>query len=677
VALSAPAAAQRLDLDHPGASEPGEGRASLGLADVLIVEAEELLRDRDATPSSRARGAVRAIGADLLRAGEAEGGPRASLIGRTIALRRRELDGAIGADGASPAHRFVADALAMDLARRPDLSDTAAVERWLRDSLWPFMQEQGPDPGTGWMVSGRRASRPLRDLAALTDLGADQLLAVGEFEDLLDATARVPVYRPAAEDLRRSSALALGAMSQANSRLLAHPVRQLVRAEFIAAVTAFAQPGAGGARIGAAERLRRLGVLCEALVRAAGLDASNTAPRVLRGAVEELAMSGVWRDDENAVARLGLVIDIIERSTPDASITDERTLARQFRPAMRIVEPLARQSGGQTLEIAPRLLAGADAASDPAVLGAITAHARRMNDVRLLRAAADAAAPAGKSGEPEVPAERRFLAERFVTLGQDLGRPERRDLAISELRDLCRQVRAWKTIDGETELRAAADNQGWHEATDSQMGQLAGAIDRVRQDWIGAWNTPRSLPGAVTIRRLVTLRDNLSYVADAACVLDVAAGRSSLNSWPGWELSPEGAAWLTEGLPEAARAMTSGLVTGAEDGTTAPRKRLAGELALALTVGRLERRARALGLAALGDSPGAALAQLACGPAPSDAWMSGSLEDLAVMCHAIEEAAGAAADPNRRAEAARFRATAERAARTLAVRLDAGPIGSE
>ncbi len=669
--LAAWAPGQQLNLDRPNASRAGEARSALALADELIDEAEALLASGERAPSIGARAALRAVGADLLRAGEEEAGARATLIGRTIALRRPELDAAIGVGDASAAGRFVAAALARDLAARPPFTEADAIERWLRDSLWPLVREGDRAPGIGWVTGERDPVRPLSELAALTGLNAEGLLTVGEFEGVLEGAAAIPVYRPASEDVRRSAAAVLAAMSEANSRLLAPAVRELIRDEFIRAADAFSAPPDAGARIAAALRLRRLGVLCGALVKVASLDTASPTVRILRGAVEEFATAGAWRDDDTAGSRLRLVIDVIDRASPDPAVADDRTLARQFRPAMRIIEPLARQSGMQTLEVAPRLLSSGAAASDPGVLGAITAHARRLNDVRLLRGAADAVAEPGRSGEPEVPAERRFLAERFVTLGQDLGRPERRDLAISELRDLCQQVGSWKSIEGEAELRAGAEDEGWHGATDSKLADLGAAVDRVRQDWIGSWTTPRALPAAATTRRLALLRDNLHYIADAAGALNVGAGLSRLNSWPGWELSPGAGAWLAAGLAETAQAMTSGLITGAEDGVTGPRKRLVGEFALALTVGRLERRAGALGVAVLPPGPGSALAQFLSGPAPSDAWMGAALEDLAVMCRAIEEAADAARDPDRRAESARFKAAAEIAARAVALRLDA------
>ncbi len=652
------------------------------LADTLDKEAGSLMQTRgggEVPASSRARASLRKLAADWLRTPDADapGTARKTLLGRTIALRRSEFDTAVGPDEPAPARAFVVEALAHDLEHHADLPDISAIERFLRDALWPLAGDAAPSAGAGWVVVAAPATtqRPLREFAALTDMGSEDLILVEVLEKRLDAAAIVPAYAASATDLRRATAVTLNALAHGNAKLLAPAVRELVRKELVALLTTLGDgPADTAARLAAADRLRRLALLCDALVKAAGLDTTNTTVRILRSAVEEFATAGKWRDDPGTGPRLRLVAKIIDRAAPDAVLTDEKTLARQFRTAMRVIEPLARQSGLQTLEIAPRILAGSDAISDPAVLGALTAHARRLNDVRLLRAAADAIATPGK-GEPEIPAPRRFLAERFVTLGQDLGRPDKRDLAISELRDLSSQVRAWKTIAGESELRAAADDKGWHDATDSRLRELAAAIDSTRASWVGSWTSPKAMPASAVVRRLAMIRDNLPLIADAAAALDVGAGDSRLNSWPGWELSPDAAAWLVQGLADPSRALAGAIISGSDDAATAPRKKLAGEFALALTIGRLERRARALGIATLPDAPHDALAQVIFGPAPYDAWLFDAREELATMCRAIEEAAAASEDPKRQGDVARFKSIAERAARAVSLRLDAEDSG--
>lgn len=674
--LPAPrATAQKLNLDKTDAPTPASAKAGPALADELDKEAEVFSRPRgagQAPPAARARAALRKLAAEWIRAGGQDpdnAAPRA-LVGRTIALRRAALDAAIGPDDAAPARAFTAAALAHDLEHHAELSTDAAIDRFLRDTLWPLIDAPDLPAGTGWVIAGAppAPSRPLHELAALTDLETADLLVVSSAEKAMDEAGAVPVYRPSTESLRRAAAIVLETLAHGRARLLAPAVRELIRRELLESLNALAAPAPEApAALAAGEHLRRLALLCDALVKAASFDAGNNQARVVRTALEELATSRKWREDPGLPQRLRVLSRTLDNAAPDIVATDDRLLARQFRPALRALEPLIHQSAQQTLEVAPRLLTP-EGAADPAALGAINAHARRLTDVRLLLAAA-ATISTGKPGDAEVPAQRKFLGERFLTLGQDVGRADKRDLAITELRDLSVQVRDITLLPAEKELRSSNGDPGWRDATAGKARDLVTALDSARNSWNTSWTGPRSLPPAAATRRLTALRDNLPLLADAAAALALSRD-SRIQSWPGFELSERACAWLKTGLAESAQPLSAALASGTDEAIAAARKKLTTDFMSATTIGRLDRRARAIGVVTLADPAADAIAQLSLGPPADDAWLASARPEVASLCRLIEEAA--ALDP-KSPDLARYRAAADRAARAIATRLDAEP----
>jgi hypothetical protein len=597
------------------------------------------------------------------------------LIGRTIAARRSALDDcrrAPGVDGP------MLEALARDLTVPPAALplDAAGLDRLLRDAWAPVGQQVTITPQAGW-IGAEGASAPDRP-GSLGDLARD-LSVSREAADAFEALeARLvlaegwTVYRSQARALRGLVERAAGVWKPEKAEWLGDTAQARLRKDLADSV---AELSRGGEATEPVRTLRRLASFAEAANAVQKLD-SGRAARAVRTALGEVVISPSWTGDPGLTSRLttlGRAIGLVlESSGPE-----EKTVVRQLRPALRALEPAARQSAAQLTETLARLVKQADAMSDPAVLGAITAHESRLSDLALVREISLAVSEPGASGETAARSALKPLADRILVLGQDLNKAETRDVALTELREIGRQVRDYREMPGEKALRAGvgAGSPVWA-AVGERIADLPAAIDQARAAWLAERTAPKGIPTPQKAQRLATLRSALRVLADSAgarSVIERADG-GALNAWPGWELSREALAATTAGLFDQTSKLVGELMTGRDEEAEASVSRILLQHGAALLLGRLELRAVELGLRIQG-APGAdAIAQLALGPPdPEGAWLARADLDLraelAAVCRYAEEAAFAQAKKEN-AKAQTFRAYYNGRARAVLDRLE-------
>lgn len=674
------ARAQRLNLDDTPAPAPGSGLAALALADEVEKEAAELMKGSP-TALDRARVAVRCLARDLIRSGEQAGGAGSVrvLAGRTIAMRRSALDECLRAQGVDGA---MLEALVRDLSLpAKDLpADPGGLDRLLRDAWSSVAQHVTIAFPAGWVgaeAPGQAGENPraLGEVARRNGISREGIAAFEELEARLALAEGWTVYRARARATRTLIERAAGAWALEKAEGLGDAALARLRKDLVEAVAELARGGESAEPLGT---LRRLAAFVGAVGAAQELD-SGRAARAVRAALGEVVASPSWTGDPGLPTRLSALERAI-RTVLDAPGAGDKAVVRQLRPALRALEPAARQSAAQLMETMPRLLKQADALSDPAVLGAITAHEHRLADLAIIRELSAAVAEPGGSGEVVARGAMKPLADRLLILGQDLGKPETRDVALTELREAASQLADYRQMPGEKELRAGlqAGDPEWA-AVAERTGDLPAAIDQARAAWLAERTAPKGIPTAQKAHRLAVLRAGLRVVADSAGarrVIERADG-GALNAWPGWELSREALAVITGGLFDQTSRLVGELLTGRDDEAEASMARIGAQNGAALLLGRLTWRAEELGLRPQASASAGALAQVALGPPdPEGAWLAGVETDLrgelAAVCRYAEESAFAQAKKEN-AAAQQFRAYYNARARVALDRLEAQP----
>ncbi len=684
--------AQPLNLDQNSGTKLAGNSAAKSIADTLDSQAKAIEILGAPTPVDSVRIALRRAGSTLIRSGERQGtrGALHVFTGETIAARVGALDGTLAGDLAL-LDPTTLRGVARDLAAiAPDANPAAfesveAMDRTLRDALAPLVQACGPTMASrGWISptpvpiadhapteNDNDRAKPTQR-ASMADLARALALspeATKSFEGLdarLTLADRWISFRPWAEDVRamvRSAAIVAGA---SRPPWLSDGAYGVLRVELVGAVTSLTSSQKEPERAAAAATLKKLAALGELARAADAVDAtaSGRSSRTTRAALSELIASPPWSSEPALDARLERLTGILLTIARGAEEIPERTVLRQLRPAITALEPAARQSSLQLLDILPRLVRRGDSMSDPAVLAAITGHARRVADLKLVPRVSDlltghANAATGKRAEEKSELSAtdplRPIADRVLLLAQNFARPEKRDAALSEFRELAEQLADYAEIPGERELRAEIQPGitpgDWSSITGAREKKIIAALSEARSRWLSERSAPRTQPTARSAVRLANFRSAIGFFRDAVTVrAALPAGKDDhpadpLQSWPGWEVSAEAHAALVTGLTDRTRALAEQLVSTDDKTATKLLRAIEADFAVVPLVARLDREATALAL----SNPGAAaspqgadaLAQIALGPPQHGAWMARHRAELASLCCAAEELAQA------------------------------------
>ncbi len=371
-------------------------------------------------------------------------------------------------------------------------------------------------------------------------------------------------------------------------------------------------------------------------------------------------------------------------------LPDEKNLVRQARPPFRTFAASLRASQLKLLQALPDILARADAMTDPGITATIAAHRRTVQDVQALIALSAAMSDADAKGEPNVAGPWKLAADRLFKLGQDLSKLATHDESLTALREFATQAQDFTTLPGEASLRdyvhATQANAGqpgpasaWSILTGDRAAALLSEVADRRGTWLSGWDragyagSPAEVTRLRALRELMTLLDEASVITpvpraastgasgtpSAPSTVPAAGPRgipsdlstdgewtpqyAALQSWPGWDLSPEAFALLTAGLPEDLAEATRLITTGDAAACAALLARTRKSHAAALLAARLARdltgvRAAASTQPSQPDTTPETLLEFAAGgPFPID-WESNQLSRIAEICRYSEEA---------------------------------------
>lgn len=641
--LAQAAAAQRLDLGSgPAEPKPGEGLATLALADLLEAEAGGLDED-DAQRS------FRQLAATLLRAGENAGpdGSEAVLAALTLAANREQLDRLLRAHDQAT-HAYIAGVL--DAARPTVLP--RGVDLILRDALAPL--ETDTDQPCGWWLTSSDDDQLPQNIATLRTLIDNRRLTddasavLTEMVALLDSALGEPAYGRDAAAWGALLAAAAAALDEPPA-WLDMPARDQLRADLSTGVVmCLDKPDEARAVLTRTATLRRIVRATEALA-----DAHQS--RELREAVNRLgaAAEGDAKRDPAVVARVGetylRALDLIDA---DRRIPAQTDLVRQVRPMLKPLIESHRQATGAVVRVLPTILADPDPMTEPGVLAAMSSLAATAEDLRtpqrlstlLAGWTGDVSRPTPAPGrEPLATREAGPLAERVRALGVALGREKEAADALAELRTLADISEFVLDIPGEQELRAGAQSPTWRRITGDQADRLLFLVGQARDTWLRSASTEQSAdrrPGDEA--RLRALAALLPLLRDGAAIEAMRfdwsrKNRPTINAWPGWELTAPGLDALAAGLtPRLAE--LGALAARADDdaGVLARAARLREDYAAALLCARLDASARNRAAA-----PCDIAAELGTGAPTQGAWMVSHRHALAAVCRSTYEAAAA------------------------------------
>lgn len=639
--LAAPTPGQTLDLGGgPSAPPPGSGAATRAMAEDLVRQAAATNSAGDAAASARA--AARVLAARLISTGEAMGqtGSARIVLGRTLARGMEDLDRAIGsitgptaeADLSLLARDFAAAAAAL----APPEADACRITR---DALAGVLGRGGE--AAGWIDEPALAAPMVAPLgpelaawSAAPGVAPEAIEALRGLDAVFEAAETWGAYRPAAARLR-AAVRAAAAAPLGTQQWVPAATRERLGADFSAAARELASDNIAGAPAA----LARLGRLARLISRVDELDDSAPGRRV-RAAVADAA-AGLG----------GGGLDAMERTLDLALFkpADDRSLVRHVRPAWRIIAPTLRQTEQKLLGAMPEILARPEAMTDPAVLSAIAAHRRVVQDLQMLAGLSATLGERGidlavKPGEQGPQPRWVRISDRVLRLGQDMAKPEGRDEALASLRELAGQLERFLELPGEASLRRGGP--AWEVLAGGKQSALLSEISDRRGGWLDGWDRQGYAGAAGDIQRLDSLRAIMETMHDLVPVVEATDARAAtggsaytaLLAWPGWELSPESLGELCRGMSdrtaEAVALITSGDAAKAQETVAQVRR----DFAVAILAGRLARE-----LEGRGQSPErTALSEAAAGgPAPGQSWMAERAAALADICRYGEEAAAA------------------------------------
>lgn len=616
VALLASAArAQRLNLDAPRAPAPGESAATRSLR-AALPEPVQLGGDAwidDALLAAAIRSRTGDLARALLARADELGEQGSVHYALAVILTRdpawadelaaaaaRESGTTVGAAARSWVHAVDAY-LAQSEGRVPPTVGGADTDlRMLFAPLAQAIADRLPARGAGW-DAGRAGPRPADPDPAAMLAGApagavdralrDELRAM---LGALDAAANLWAFAPAAAEARALIAgalpIALGAPG-ALPEWFAEARRAFIAEQVAASLRRFAataRDNDAAEALAAASEIARLAGRADALAVGAPareLEAFRLA--LSDAAADALSEAGPARDRARKSLRaLDRTMGLLEERPAIGSDAD---VMRELRVSFRALDGAARKTEGRLVALLGAIVRAESATSEPAIVAAIAAHRRALDDLKMLRSVdallmrhKDDAAPTW-----------RLASARLLRLGQEIGRAAAPDSSLVALREFGATMELLDPLPGEAALRegdAAADA-----LTGGRGAQIVARLDEWRTAYVEAWaregdgapgtrgpaSAPRTAPAGPSsdelAARLRVLRSLLAMLEDARTIQALAAPgapREGLLAWPG--------------LPLSGRALA--LVAGGDDLA----KQLADAASAALDPARTEQARRAI-----------------------------------------------------------------------------------
>ncbi|MCB9845009.1 MAG: hypothetical protein H6811_03350 [Phycisphaeraceae bacterium] len=637
------ASAQFLDLGGaPPAPTLGDRTRTGELIETIESGIDRLKLRAGDRPGINAAIAWRVVAMALLSA-EGEDASERILIGLTMAENFGPFD-ALVLGSSAPVNASQALMLARDLSSGDLPADLAELDRLLRDALAEVAGVPADAPQAyGWIdATPRKDPPPALDAllerwqsAGVLDTGAAERLA--PVASTLALTQSWRVYAPAGRRLIDDIADAARVLSIGEDALEA-PMRSALIAEFADAAPGVLEPELRDACLQHLAQLGQIADVVDLSMRIEERDA-RIAVRDAVGAV--IAQSQSQRPDR---VRLGGAVRALRLALARAELPDETMIVRQLRPAWRALLVRARESEQALLRVVDQTLLAPDAMTDPAVVGAIAVHGQAIDDLLGMYALHAVLVDPQRSGrDPPVREDRRMLAERSLRLGQSLARADEADSARVEVRLFRTQVEAFMELPGEGALRAMTTDPATapvlESTTDGLAVRLFDDIDATRSAWLGAWAENSTSARDEAAARLASLSRLTAMLADAVVPLaEVRGVPSTLNAWPGWEVSRAALSILVQGLEGQLAQTTRLMLEGDASRATERLTTIEREHAAVRLLSRLERESSARGLSPRSDAPIDLILELGAGtPDPRVSWMFESRHQLAEICRYAAE----------------------------------------
>jgi hypothetical protein len=697
-------AAQLLNLESAAAPAPGEGRAVSAAVKALQgqINAE---KKRIEAGGAGAEGAglrlnARQIAKRLLESGEAAGPAGSGAIVQAYTLLRAmpEVDAVAGL---------------IDGGNRPDVAQAAGVLEEeavgagegldapaLRDGLalllrLGVMGTQGDDAAraTGWLSTPAKAGGAAGAAGSLDaavgewekgGLDAETVAALRDLAAALDAGGAWQAYRRNAQHLARIVVQA-GAVLQpagtAVSRWAPGEARTDLVARFCASAKGLGENGDAGQA--AFAEMHRVAVAAGIAARLNALNPGALVERPLRASFEKVIRAVGPGGDEALSAFASAVALATEHRE-----TDENGVAREVRPAWRVLDARAKRTQADIVEALSRLGSapagpGADPMADPALVGAVAAHRQALADLRALDILSGAIGGKPADGAAEQVAK---VKARVLRLGQELSKAGQAPDALGPLRGLAAALEDSAYLAGDAVVRGFA-SEDWARATRGRGAELGAAAPRAIEDYLALWSvdppgaggrSKEGRPVAEAQRELDRAAERLRLLRRLAERLDEWAALSRmtasgelgpgyvLQSWPGWEMPAPVLATLDAGLNERLASCAGLAIAGKNDELRKSLAEIDKTYSAARLAAALERRFESAGLASC-----PAMAELAESPIPSGGaieaaevlgiaegtWMGAARGEIAEVCrYAPEYAEAINADAKR---AGRIRAYIE------------------
>ncbi|MFT5423180.1 MAG: hypothetical protein ACI89L_000954 [Phycisphaerales bacterium] len=617
--LAGSVAGQTLDLSVPE-PVPGATVVHRAIADEL-KEAAAVLRmnapDRDDSPEA----AMRELASALLERGLRRTSDGAALLvaGHTLAQNLPRIDATLAA--LSPVDRVT---IAADSARLASTlsSEPEDVDRSLRDVLAPLTHAVRPSPQAGWL--GLDAPSP--DSATLTArVDRPPVSTAPGLLRLIDEARTDPAFAPSADRLARRLDAAAAVLDLPDT--ISPDARDALGARYAEAV----RQCLGGNAIEGAQTLDNLAELGRLLTTIEELpDDADT--ELARAHAESMTLGS----DPIPTDRVRLGLRLAQAATAPEPDPMSKSFVRDLRPAWAVLRADAKTTKAELRPLLPSALR-ASMDSDPGLLAALGAVRRvdtRLRDLHALNTWLKG--ELGPDSPPVAHRDHRPLSERAGRLLRE---------SPASLWQLADQSRRFVSLPAESVWRDPATlRDGWIRNIDALLPEIAGAADRLREQWEDSWaaggaggDDAAELNAGV---RLLSILDAIGTAQNA----DQTGWR--LAAWTGWEhaadlsLAPT-LVGDTASLAVLVAAWTDPL-TPIDETTLAEAEH---RFAAVRAVAALENRLRAAGRSPVQPSLPVALAQLGLGTPDAKADpLAANRSQIAELNRRVLEAAAFVAD---------------------------------
>lgn len=483
------------------------------------------------------------------------------------------------------------------------------------------------------------------------------LLELRAMLDVLDAAAGLWAFEPEAHETRTligaAVPLAMGLPGSLPDWFAEAP-RARIAAHTDSALRAFAATARdreAAETLAAATAIASLAHRADVLAPTGVRESLSFRLALCDAAADAMGEPGPARDrGRKALRALDRALDLL---ADRAMIGADADVARELRVSFRALDAAAKKTEAQLVGQLGPIARAESATSEPAILAAIAAHRRALDDLKMLRAV-DALLSRHKDDKSPT---WRLATTRLLRLGQEIGRAEAADSSLVALRAFAAAIELLDTMPGEESLRAGAADIAV--LAGDKAAPLVARLDEWRAGFLEAWSregdgapgtsSPGS-PGRASPRggssddfaaRLRLLRTLLTLIEDARTVRGLAAGgapREGLLAWPGLPLSKRGLAFAGGG-DELVQQLQRAATLAIEPAQTDAARRAVREIETARPTLRLlaelDRGARARG--ARWVWPFA----VAASPPTRGAWLIGERGRLASIARYLDDAANA------------------------------------